>query len=144
MLFRSAGLLSLSATRAAAQPEGGLLERLRKQGVAKVGIANAPPFSQLRPDGTMTGVGPAVAQRVLEKLGVPRLEGAIATYGELIPGMLAGRWDFVAASMTITKERCGQVLYADPITFEGPSIITSPDLAEPRPKTIAEIGRAHV
>jgi polar amino acid transport system substrate-binding protein len=126
----------------AQQPAGATLERLRKQGFVKVGIANAPPFSQLRPDGTMTGVAPTLAQRVLERLGIPKMEGAIATYGELIPGMLAGRWDFVAASMTITKERCAQVLYADPITFEGPCIITRPDLAEPRPLTIADLAKA--
>ena len=48
------------------------------------------------------------------------MEGAVATYGELVPGMFAGRWDFVAASLTITKERCGQVLFSDPMSFEGP------------------------
>lgn len=122
----------------------GLLARLRQQGSVRVGIANAPPFSSMLPDGTMSGVGPALAKRILERLGIPKMEGAIATYGELIPGMLAGRWDFVAASMTITKERCAQVLYADPITFEGPCIVAPIDKNPSGPKTIADLAKLRV
>ena len=122
-----------------AQDSGELLGRLRKQGFARVGLANALPFSALRPDGTLTGIGPTMAQRVLEKLGIPRMEGAIAGYGELIPGMFAGRWDFVAAIMTISKERCSQVLFADPMTFEGPCIVSPPGATGPGPQTLAEL-----
>ena len=121
-----------------------LLERLRRQKVVKVGIANAPPFSAMRPDGSMTGVGPTMAQRVLERLGIPRMEGSIATYGELIPGMLAGRWDFIAAAMTMTKERCRQVLFADPMTFEGPCIVAPVSSNPGRPQTIADLARLKV
>ena len=129
---------SIPSARAA---DDGLLERLRRQQFVRVGIANAPPFSALRPDGTMTGVGPTMARRVLERLGIPRMEGAIASYGELIPGMFAGRWDFVAAAMTITKERCGQVLYADPMTFEGPCIVAAIAANTGNPRTIADLAR---
>ena len=121
-----------------------LLERLRRQKVVKVGIANASPFSAMRPDGSMTGVGPTMAQRVLERLGIPRMEGSIATYGELIPGMLAGRWDFIAAAMTMTKERCRQVLFADPMTFEGPCIVAPVSSNPGRPQTIADLARLKV
>ena len=121
-----------------------LLERLRRQKVVKVGIANASPFSAMRPDGSMTGVGPTMAQRVLERLGIPRMEGSIATYGELIPGMLAGRWDFIAAAMTMTKERCRQVLFADPMTFEGPCIVAPVSSNPGRPQTISDLARLKV
>ena len=104
-----------------------------------MGLANALPFSALRPDGTLTGLGPTMAQRVLERLGVPRMEGAIASYGELIPGMMAGRWDFVAAVMTIGKERCAQALFADPLTFEGACIVSAPGAPGPGPQTVAEL-----
>lgn len=134
------GAIVLTGPAGIARAEDGLLERLRRQQFVRVGIANAPPFSALRPDGTLTGVGPAMARRVLEQLGVPRLEGAIATYGELIPGMFAGRWDFVAAAMTITKERCSQVLFADPMTFEGPCIVSTVAGAG-KPRTISDLAR---
>ncbi|MBX9758170.1 MAG: transporter substrate-binding domain-containing protein [Beijerinckiaceae bacterium] len=122
----------------------GLLAKLRKQGVARVGIANQPPFSALNPDGTMSGLSPAIARRILERIGVPRMEGAVATYGELVPGMFAGRWDFVAASLTITKERCGQVLFSDPMSFEGPCIVSVSEKNTAKPLTKADLIKMNV
>ena len=144
--FRGGSALVLTACSAVPVAAAGddLLERLRRQKVVKVGIANASPFSAMRPDGSMTGVGPTMAQRVLERLGIPRMEGSIATYGELIPGMLAGRWDFIAAAMTMTKERCRQVLFADPMTFEGPCIVAPVSSNPGRPQTIADLARLKV
>jgi polar amino acid transport system substrate-binding protein len=142
VLTGASSLLVLSTFgNAMAQDGGDLLARLRKQGSVKVGVANALPFSALRPDGSLTGIGPTMAQRVLEKLGIPKMEGAIATYGELIPGMFAGRWDFVAAIMTISKERCSQVLFADPMTFEGACIVSPPGASGPEPQTVAELAK---
>jgi len=137
-------VLTAASSLPAAAAGDDLLERLRRQKVVKVGIANAPPFSAMRPDGSMTGVGPTMARRVLERLGIPQMEGAIATYGELIPGMMAGRWDFIAAAMTMTKERCKQVLFADPMTFEGPCIVASGAANPGRPQTIADLARLKV
>jgi polar amino acid transport system substrate-binding protein len=116
-----------------------MLTRLQAAKVAKVGIANQPPFSALNPDGSMTGIAPSMAQAILERLGIPKMEGTIATYGDLIPGLFAGRWDFVAASLTITKERCTQVLFSDPLSFEGPSIVSVPGRFPEQPKTLAEL-----
>ena len=140
----SALILTASSSISAAAAGEDLLERLRRQKVVKVGIANAPPFSAMRPDGSMTGVGPTMARRVLERLGIPQMEGAIATYGELIPGMMAGRWDFIAAAMTMTKERCKQVLFADPMTFEGPCIVAPINANTGKPQTIADLARLKV
>ncbi len=137
-------LLTASSFLPASAVGENLLDRLRRQKVVKVGIANAPPFSAMRPDGSMTGVGPTMARRVLERLGIPQMEGAIATYGELIPGMMAGRWDFIAAAMTMTKERCKQVLFADPMTFEGPCIVAAGTANPGRPQTIADLARLKV
>jgi polar amino acid transport system substrate-binding protein len=147
-VITSGGALSMSLLlpRAvfAQDPSNGLLARLRQAKSVKVGIANQPPFSSLNPDGTMTGIAPTIAQRVMERLGVPRMEGSVATYGELIPGMLAGRWDFVAASLTITKERCTQVRFSDPLSFEGNCIVAVPEKNALKPKTMADLIRANV
>lgn len=140
-----AGLALTGSAKAQGAASGaGLLEKLRKAGVAKVGVANQPPFSSLNPDGTMSGIAPTVARKILEKLGVPRMEGAIATYGELIPGLFAGRWDFVAASLTITKERCDQVLFSDPMAFEGPCIVAISERNTLKPTTKADLIRMNV
>jgi polar amino acid transport system substrate-binding protein len=145
-ILEAGGAAAITSTipTAQAQQAGDTLARLRAAGVAKVGIANQAPFSSLNPDGTMSGVAPSIAQRVLERLGIKRMEGAIASYGDLIPGMMAGRWDFVAASLTITKERCAQVLYSDPLSFDGACIVAIPEKNTLKPKTMADIVRIGV
>lgn len=95
----AAGGAVLGTTKVWAQAATGqgTLARLQAAESVKVGIANQPPFSGLNPDGTLTGLGPTLSQAIMSKLGVPNMEAALAAYGELIPGMQAGRWDFVSA-----------------------------------------------
>jgi phytoene dehydrogenase-like protein/ABC-type amino acid transport substrate-binding protein len=115
------------------------LAELRKAGVAKIGLANQPPYSGFNPDGSVTGIVPTVVQAVMAKLGVPKLEAVMVPYGQLIPGMQARRWDFIGASLTVTKERCGEVLYTDPIAFDGGIMAYVPVEVPNPPKSIAEV-----
>ena len=122
-----------------AQSGSNLLERLRSEKVAKVAIAEQPGYSEMLPDGTLTGIGPTVAKTVMNKLGVPKLEGIVVPYGEMIPGLMAGRWDFVSACLSITQARCKQVLYSPPIVFDPVTAAYTDDLKDP-PTSMAEIG----
>ncbi len=115
----------------------GLLARLQADKKVRVGLANQLPFSALNPDGTLTGVAPTIAQMVLKQLGITQIEGFIGGYGELVPGMLAGRWDFIATCLTVTQPRCQQVAYSDPVTSDGRCIVTLK--GEKGPKRIAEL-----
>src|SRR5258708_4844340 len=120
-----AGALVLRRLALAQAPGGqGLLARLQAAKKVRVGVANQPPFSALNPDGTLSGVAPTVSQMVLKRLGITEIEGYIGTYGELVPGMLAGRWDFISACLTVNQPRCEQVQYSDPITSDGRAIVT--------------------
>ena len=121
----------------------GLLAKLQAAKKVRVGIANQPPFSALNPDGTVTGAAPTITIRIMERLGIPQVEGLIATYGELIPGMLAGRWDFVSASLTITKARCAQVRFADPLIFDGDNIVAVKQHPGPMPRRLAELAKGN-
>lgn len=119
-------------------PQGqGLLARLQASKKVRVGLANQAPFSALNPDGTLTGAAPTVSRLVMERLGITEMEGFIGTYGELVPGMQAGRWDYISACLTVTQPRCEQVTYSDPITSDGRCIVTLK--GEKGPKTIAEL-----
>ena len=146
------GAAALFMDSAAALADDGVLDRLRAAGVVKVGMANQPagvvkvgmanqpPYSGLSPDGSVTGVAPKVVEAVMKRLGVPKVEGFLAPYGQLIPGLNAGRWDIIGASLRITSKRCAQVLYSDPYVFEGGTVAYSPaEVANP-PMSIAEIG----
>jgi len=122
----------------------GLLARLQAAKKVRVGIANQPPFSALNPDGTVTGAAPAISKIILGRLGILEMEGFVANYGELIPGMLADRWDFISAALTITKPRCAQILYADPLMFDGSAIIYRKGTAPAPPRTVADIAKLDV
>ncbi|HKX16646.1 MAG TPA: transporter substrate-binding domain-containing protein [bacterium] len=133
-------LRAVSTSPVAAAPSG-LLNSLRQAKVVRIALANQPPYSALKPDGTVTGIGPIVVQTVMARLGVPRVEGIIAPYANLIPGLQAQRWDIIGAVFNISKARCAQVLYADPLVFDGASIAYFPSETPSVPKSIADIGR---
>ena len=135
----SAGFIPKSP--AIAQSAGqGLLARLRKEGIAKVGIVNGMPYSMLNPDGSVDGVAPTIVKLCLERLGIPKIEAIVSTYGALIPGMQAGRWDLIGADMTITKTRCEQVAYFDPFTIDSAAFAYVPGNVPNPPKTLKEVG----
>lgn len=115
------------------------LEQLKGDGVIRVGLVNQPPYSALNPDGTIGGFVPTLVQRIFEKLGVPKIEPFVAAYGELIPGLQAGRWQMIAAAFRLTRERCAQVAFADPVTFDGGAIAYVAGRIPTVPKTIADL-----
>lgn len=137
------GLAATSAALAFPMPAlaqaPGLLAKLRAAKKVRVGLANQPPFSGITPDGKLIGMSPTLCQAILTRLGIPEMEGTVATYGELVPGMQAGRWDFIAASLTITQQRCAQVAFSDPILFDGGSIVSIKGAIPNPPKTVAEM-----
>jgi polar amino acid transport system substrate-binding protein len=143
------GSIALSSTggsafgQAATGNGQGLLAKLQAAKKVRVGIANQPPFSALNPDGTVTGAAPTITKKIMDRLGVPEIEGFIGTYGELIPGMLADRWDFVSAALTITKPRCDQVKFGDPLIFDGDIIVALKDHPGPMPKRLTDIAKGN-
>ncbi|HWG04648.1 MAG TPA: transporter substrate-binding domain-containing protein [Beijerinckiaceae bacterium] len=134
--------LSFAAASRKAWPQTkdqGTLARLRAAKSVTVGVANFPPYSGIDPDGTLTGVAPALTKVIMTRLGVPDIKGISAGYGELIPGMQAGRWEFICAALTITKARCAQALYCDPIVFDGGSFVWLKGALDPVPKLVSDL-----
>jgi polar amino acid transport system substrate-binding protein len=113
-VFGGSQLISACGSGESTSGDPGTLARGREQGKLRVGIANEPPFTQVTADGTVTGVEPDIARAVLKKIGIADIEGIVTPYGQMIPGMQAGRWDMVAAGLFMKKSRCSQVLYTDP------------------------------
>ncbi|MDI3405017.1 serine/threonine-protein kinase [Streptomyces cavernicola] len=95
------------------KPGGQLLARLRDRGAVTLGIAGERPFGYLK-NGRPTGAGPAVAARIFERLGVPEIKARQVAFDALVPAVVAGEIQVVAAGLFITPERCGKVLFADP------------------------------
>ncbi|CAL9454981.1 ectoine/hydroxyectoine ABC transporter substrate-binding protein EhuB [Streptomyces sp. enrichment culture] len=95
-------------------PGGDLLDRLRAQGVVRLGIAGEIPFGYIDTDGELTGEAPELAKVIFKRLGVDRVQPVPTEFGSLIPGLNSQQFDVVAAGMYVNPERCEQVVFADP------------------------------
>lgn len=107
--------IGFAAGVAAIQPAvAAELEELKEQGFVRIAIANEPPWTEVKTDGTVTGAAPEVARAVMKKLGVEDVVASISEYGAMIPGVQARRFDMVAAGLFIKPERCEAVLFSEP------------------------------
>lgn len=109
------GVTGCTRVASASGKKGGdLLERLRAQGVVRLGIAGEIPFGYIDKDGRLTGEAPELAKAVFKRLGVDRVQPVPTEFGSLIPGLNSQQFDVVAAGMYVNPERCEQVIFADP------------------------------
>lgn len=90
------------------------LERVQRTGEIRIGYANEAPFAYTLPDGKVTGESPEIAKVIFEKIGVKKVNAVLTEWGGLIPGLMAGRFDVIAAGMYVTPERLKAVLFTDP------------------------------
>lgn len=123
-----------------AQSEG-TLARLRKAGVVKIAIPQTPPWSEIKPDGSLVGIAPEIIVPALNAIGIERMEAIPASYAELIPGMLAGRWDVCGASLTVSQARCAAVAFPSPFCFGYLAIAYRPDDMTDPPLSMADAAK---
>lgn len=92
----------------------GRLAELQEAGTITVGFAGEAPYSFMNDEGELVGASVALQERIWGELGIENVEGVQAEFGQLIQGLNAGRFDIVAAGMSILPERCEQALFSDP------------------------------
>jgi polar amino acid transport system substrate-binding protein len=114
--------LTLITIATAAQAQG-TFERIRKDGVVRIGFANEAPWSFAQSDGTIAGADYELASLIFAHLGSASLEGVITKFGSLIPGLKANRFDVVVAGFYIRPARCEQVAFSEPTVAVGDAII---------------------
>jgi len=105
-----------------ATTETGLLEKLQEEGTIKVGFANEKPYAY-EEDGELKGAAVEIAKQVLNNLGIENVEGQLADFGNLIPGLGAGKFDVITAGMAITPDRCDNVAFGEPEIKYGEGLI---------------------
>jgi polar amino acid transport system substrate-binding protein len=100
------------------------LEKIRRAGVVRIAYSNEVPYAYYeRTTGKLTGAAPEVARYVLQQMGVPRIEGVLTDFGSMIPGLMANRFDIIAAGMYITPTRCRQIAFSEPISCMGQAFL---------------------
>ncbi|MGI9352545.1 MAG: transporter substrate-binding domain-containing protein [Rhizobiaceae bacterium] len=90
------------------------LEKIRQSGQVTVGTEAAfPPFEFVE-DGKIVGYGKDILDVIIADLGVELNQLDLPWQG-ILPGVLAGKFDFVATSVTINPERVKQYAFTVPI-----------------------------
>lgn len=102
-------------------------ERIEKEGYVRIGFANEPPFGFATAAGAIAGEAPEIARAVLDKMGLQKvkMEGVVTEFGSLIPGLLANRFDMIAAGMFVRPARCEQIAFSEPTVGLGIAIMVA-------------------
>ena len=84
---------------------GSAVDRIKQSGKLVMHTnAGFPPYEYLGSDNVPAGVDIDICQAIADELGV-KLEVVDADFDGLIPSLVAGKCDLVAAGMTVTDER---------------------------------------
>ncbi|MGH6860526.1 MAG: ABC transporter substrate-binding protein [Phyllobacterium sp.] len=67
-----------------------------------------PPFNSQKPDGTLEGLDVDMANALCEEMKA-KCTIVIQDWDGIIPGLMAGKYDAIVASMSITEERKKQI-----------------------------------
>lgn len=105
-----------------ASGDGSKLDQLKDKGVVRVGFANEKPYAY-EEDGKLQGAAVAIAKAVFENLGIDEVDGKLSEFGQLIPGLGAGKFDVITAGMAITPDRCENVAFGEPEIKYGEGLI---------------------
>ncbi len=98
------------------------LERIRRTGTVTVGTEAAyPPFEFVQ-DGKIIGYGSDLLAEVVKALGVKVTQLDLPWQG-ILPGLLAGKFDFVATTVSINAERAKRYAYTLPIADGMPWVL---------------------
>lgn len=135
-LLAAVPLIGLTAAAACAQPTGTTLERARRAGALRIGIAGERPYGFVDSAGRVTGAQPEVARAVLAGLGIDALLAVQVPFAGLVDGLLDGAFDLVAAGLTVTPERCGRVAFSRPDFLAPPAFL----VPEGNPRSVRTFG----
>lgn len=104
------GLLLVAAAALSFGFAQSAVEDFQQNGIT-IATANEIPYGWVE-NGVANGIGPDVAEAVLANMGITDIEWTVTEFGSLIPGLIANRFDLVAASQAVLPARCEQVSFS--------------------------------
>jgi len=89
------------------------------KGVLRLGTSSVTePFSFVDGSGGIVGFDIELARYIAKKLDM-KLEIVNMEFGAMIPALISGKVDMIAACITITEERAKKILFSDPYYIGG-------------------------
>ncbi|MDM9561672.1 MULTISPECIES: ABC transporter substrate-binding protein [Bordetella] len=109
--------LAVTAACAASAARADALDDILKRGEFRVAVQTSGPLmSFMDKSGKRTGLAVELARRMADDLGVKLVLQDYEWKG-LIPALLAGKADMIAADMTPTPQRAAQILFSAPMFY---------------------------
>ncbi|ASK61408.1 ectoine/hydroxyectoine ABC transporter substrate-binding protein EhuB [Virgibacillus phasianinus] len=99
-----------------------LLAKLKEKGTVTVGFANEKPYAY-QEGGELKGAAVDIATAVFKELGIDKVEGKLADFSQLIPGLNAGKFDVITAGMAINPDRCKNADFGEPEMMYGEGLV---------------------
>ncbi len=81
-----------ASTENGSEDNEGILAQLQEEGKIKIGFANEKPYGYENDEGELTGASVDTAKAVFAELGIDEVEGHLADYDQLVPGLGAGKY----------------------------------------------------
>lgn len=107
----------------------GALDDAVRRGVLKVGTTPTyVPFEMTDKQGRIVGFEIDLLHAMSHALGV-ELELVAVPYTELLPGLLAKKYDLIGSGMTVTQERNLKLNFSDSFIVVGQTVLLHPSLA---------------
>jgi polar amino acid transport system substrate-binding protein len=120
----AAVVLALTMTVPAA---AGTLDEIVKRGELRVACqTQGPPFSFVDKNGERTGSSVEFCRMMAEEMGVD-VKFLNYDWDGLIPALLSGKADMLAADMTPTLKRALKISFSDPFMYTGTIVFTKKD-----------------
>lgn len=118
------GMILGLAAQAGAETE---MDQILQRGELRVGVqTQGAPVSFVDRNGERTGLAIEIVRMMADDLGV-RLVLQDYDWKGLIPALLAGKFDFIAADMTPTPQRTAQLLFSRPFFYQDTVAMTAKD-----------------
>ncbi len=117
-----------AATAGGTAGGGHLLEQVKAKGVLRVADPQtSPPYSLRDEKNEVVGFDVDMANELVKRLGVPKVEFIQGTFDTFIPGLQSDKWDIVIAGQAITEERKLQVDFSLPYRVSSVTIFVRQD-----------------
>ncbi|MDB5529851.1 MAG: transporter substrate-binding protein [Devosia sp.] len=113
-----AALLVLVPTLAVATApaQADTLADIKARGTMVVGLdPTFAPYEFTDATGAITGYDPALLEQIAKSIGV-KIEYRQMAFSGIIPGLVAGSFDFTATALNVTAERAARISYTIPVS----------------------------
>ena len=105
--------------------KGKTLAEVQEAGVLVIATSpDFPPFENLNPDGSVTGIEIDIMEAICEELGV-KLEIKQMNFDSVLPGIKAGKYDVGVSGITVTEKRQKNALFTDPYCLAAQAIVVA-------------------